>query len=140
MPASRSSTWASTSAPSLGPIVTGRRRPTAGWRAGFAAGGVGMVFGLVQFKVFAALPRQRRPHAAGATPSQQRVARWIGVAWSCVVVVIVALAVSSATRAINPRCAFDSCDRAMIALAVGYFAYMFFFAGLDDHRAASAWA
>ena len=82
--ASPSSTWASTSAPSSGPIVCGylAESPRWGWHYGFGAAGVGMVLGLALYLAFKArylpgigLPPARVPPARRRRRRRRRARR-----------------------------------------------------------------
>ena len=77
-PASRSSTWASTSARSSRPLITGVLGERVGWHWGFGAAGVGMLIGVITYRLRApktlgsigtrtvddATPREHRAGAA----------------------------------------------------------------------------
>jgi POT family proton-dependent oligopeptide transporter len=103
-----------------------------GWRFGFAAPAVGMLFGLIQF----ALTKQYlglaglTPEAAKNDPAGTRKA-WIAVAIITVVLVALSVAAIAGVLRIDPVELLESSFWAMVVFAAGYFAYLLFFAGLD---------
>jgi POT family proton-dependent oligopeptide transporter len=119
----------------LGPIVTGLLAQHFGWRAGFAAGGVLMAFGLIQYKVF-----QRHLGNAGLHVSGARSDTEVGNtrrSWALVgalVAAIVALYVLALTGVIviNPLRVAQLTGFVLAAVAIGYFGYMFLLARLTS--------
>jgi POT family proton-dependent oligopeptide transporter len=98
-----------------------------GWHPGFALPAIGMLFGVVQFlatRHFLGGHGRERP--AGATRGS-----WVPVI--VLVAAIVALAVLALTGAvqIDPIAVGAGATWALVALALGYFAYLGFFAGLQ---------
>ena len=113
----------------LGPLVCSSLGEKLNWHYGFTAAGVGMVLGLVQFHF-------TRHHlgAAGRAPGHRSisVARdWtlIGVALG-VLALIVVLAMTG-LLVINPLRLGKFTVWMILAMAIGYFAWAFLFAGLD---------
>ena len=85
-PGSRSSTWGSTSAPSSRRWSAATSGRAINWHLGFAAAGVGMVLGLIQYLAGRQVPRRRRPapdagRLAAARPPRCGAARRSGAAW-----------------------------------------------------------
>ncbi len=127
----------------IGPIVTGLLAQTAGRRWGFFAAAVGMALGLVQF----ALTRKYLGEA-GLHPRTHEgtvVARGFGPQWWWVIGGVGALAVVVAlvwTGAIPVDAVSLSRNTAVliVTMAVAYFAYLLFFAGLDAAERRRVWA
>ena len=115
----------------LGPLVTGGLRSSLGYHYGFGAAGIGMIAGIVWYTTRA----KRTLGPIGAQPrgneSQQRVVKLTVALFAVVVLGVIGLA-SAGIITINPKTVAGS----MVALEVGaallYFAYLFFFAGLDS--------
>jgi POT family proton-dependent oligopeptide transporter len=114
----------------LGPLVTGFLRDRAGYHYGFGAAGVGMIAGIIWYTIRS----KRTLGPIGGQPrgneSQQRVVKITVALIAAVTIAIIALA-SAGIITISPTAVANS----MVALEVGaallYFAYLFFFAGLD---------
>ena len=70
--ASRSSTWASTSARCLGPLVAGYLAQRVDWHIGFACAGVGMALGVVQYVLGRKRLRRRRSTRLAQKPQRRR--------------------------------------------------------------------
>jgi POT family proton-dependent oligopeptide transporter len=102
--------------------------PRLGWSLAFALPAIGMALGLLQFHF-----TKRYLAGAGETPAGAVHGRasWtpilIGVA---VIVLIVALAMGGVIE-IDPVAVSETASWVIAAGALGYFAYLFFFAGLD---------
>jgi POT family proton-dependent oligopeptide transporter len=102
-----------------------------GWRAGFAAPAVGMLFGLIQFAA-------TRHHlgAAGIAPGAPQSASGNRMPWAWVIGITVVLA-GIAVAAIlglfrlDPIQLLDWSFWTMVAFTVGYFGYLLSFAGLQ---------
>lgn len=101
-----------------------------GWRFGFALPAVGMALGLAQFAI-----TRRHLGTAGLEPAgaaTQGRASWtpivIGVA---VVLGVVALALTG-TITLDPIAINSKASYVIAAFAIGYFVYLYFFAGLDS--------
>jgi len=112
------------------PIVTGLLSEKYGWHWGFGAAGVGMLIGLITYRIRA--PRNLGP--IGALPSAdaagQRRVRNI-VIGAAVVIALVVLAAMNGLFTINPRVVAERMTIVIGAMAVLYFGYLFFFAGLN---------
>ncbi|MEO8193918.1 MAG: peptide MFS transporter [Gemmatimonadales bacterium] len=114
----------------IAPLITGYLGERVGWHWGFGAAGVGMLVGLITFRL--------RAHDTlgpiGATPSspveeQNRVKKYamIGLGLIAVVVTMAMLGVFT----INPVSIAKNMRNVMLAMAVLYFIYLFLFAGLS---------
>jgi POT family proton-dependent oligopeptide transporter len=109
----------------LGPVVVPLIAVAFGWRYGFGACAVGMVLGVAQFL----WTRHLLGGAGGAVAPSQRAS------WTPIVVLLALLAagvVAAASGAmhIDPALLGASASWAVSFLAVGYFVYLIFFAGL----------
>lgn len=104
-----------------------------GWRAGFAAPALGMAVGLAQF----ALTRHYlgaagvTPGASQANPAANRRA-WAGFIAVTVAIGAICVAAILGMVTIDPVELLDGSFWVMAIFAVGYFAYMLFFAGLNS--------
>ncbi|MCZ8130979.1 MAG: peptide MFS transporter [Steroidobacteraceae bacterium] len=127
----------------IGPIVTGLLAQSAGRRWGFLAAAVGMALGLVQF----ALTRKYLGDA-GLHPRAHDgrvLARGFGPQWYWVIGGLAALTVLIAliwAGVIGVDAVSLSRNTAVliVAMAVVYFAYLLFFAGLDRAERNRIWA
>ena len=103
-----------------------------GWRIGFGAPALGMAFGLVQFVL-----TRHFLGLAGVSPGIQNVsASSTRNSWTAVVVLTIlfmgiAVAAILGYVSIDPNTLLTGSFWAMVLFAIGYFAYLLFFAGLD---------
>jgi POT family proton-dependent oligopeptide transporter len=113
----------------LGPLVCSTLGEKLNWHYGFAAAGVGMVLGLIQYRVTAR-------HLGGAGQQPTRAKRgsqrdWLmlqaGVAALGVVVVLGMMRLIT----FNPISLAQSTSTVIVAIAFLHFGYMFLFCGLD---------
>lgn len=113
----------------LGPLVCSFLGEKINWRLGFAAAGVGMVLGLVQFQItrrhLGEAGRQPVPRQTGATRDWGIVAAAVGC------IALLYLLVRAGVLQIDPRMLASYTAYFIIAIAVIYFAALFLFAGLD---------
>jgi POT family proton-dependent oligopeptide transporter len=113
----------------IAPIITGFLGEQVGWHFGFGAAGVGMLIGLIWY-------RMRSPETLGpigiqasAGPEEQnrvRMITLIGVGLILLVAVLGMLGVYT----VDPTTVARRMRDVMLAMAVLYFAYLFFLAGL----------
>ena len=119
----------------LGSLIPGWLGERVDWHWGFASAGFGMVLGLITFRM--ASPRTLGPigFRANGTIDEQRRVRSIALALLGVVAVVVVLAMAGVIR-INAVKVAENFAVIILALALVYFAYLFFFAGLtgDDKK------
>lgn len=114
----------------IGPLITAWLAQRYGWRAGFLAAGIGMLFGVVQFLV----TRHRlgnagaQPHlAAGADPATAW--KWL-LLGAAVAVALIALPFLGVVE-VSPVRLQSAGIYVIVGMAALYFAYLLFFAGLD---------
>lgn len=113
----------------VAPLITGFLGERVGWHWGFGAAGVGMLIGLITYRL-------RGPGTLGpiglepaAGPEERRRVRTIAAAGAAVIVLIVAAAMTGVFT-INPVAVASRMRDVMLAMAVAYFIYLFLFAGL----------
>ena len=117
----------------LGSLATPWLAQQYGWRAGFAGAAVAMALGLVQFR----LTRQHLgeaglrapPHDAAAQAADRR--HWRALAAVGAVLAGLVTLVASGVVTIDPTRVARWTALAILAVAVGYFVYLLFLAGLD---------
>ena len=117
----------------LAPLVTGWLGERVDWHWGFGAAGIGMLFGLITFRL-------RAPNTLGpiglkpnGTPEEQRRVRAISFGLLGVIAVLVLLAMAGVLR-INAIAVAQNLTAIILGLALLYFAYLFFFAGLAGNE------
>jgi POT family proton-dependent oligopeptide transporter len=118
----------------LGPIVTGWLAVNYGWRPAFAAGGVLMALGLVQYKLFGHHLGAAGLHTSSAHGDHDANATkrgWFTVGALVAGILVVYLLVLGGVIPVNPLTLAQLTGAVLVSVAVAYFAYMFFFAGLD---------
>jgi proton-dependent oligopeptide transporter, POT family len=114
----------------LVPIVAAK----FGWSVGFALPALGMLFGLIQFRLTRGYLAE-----SGAAPPGKRATWWPVIAFVAIIAVIAALAFTGRMK-FNPVEISLTANWAMVALAAGYFAYLLWFAGLDRTEHNRVWA
>jgi proton-dependent oligopeptide transporter, POT family len=118
----------------LGPIITGLLRESLGWRPAFAAGAIGMALGLVQYKLWADHLGDAglRTSAARGTATPDSLKRgWMTVTAMCVAIFVAYLLVLLGVVTVNPLTLAQVTGGVLVTVAVAYFGYMFFGAGLN---------
>ena len=113
----------------IGPMVCGWLATTLGWHWGFGAAGVGMVLGLVQFKL-----SRRLLAGAGVergNPKPLHGVEQFGLIGSIVAVVLVVALGMAGVLKFNPAAIAKVMAYVILAIAVLYFAWVFLFAGLN---------
>ncbi|MCY7378531.1 MAG: peptide MFS transporter [Gemmatimonadaceae bacterium] len=113
----------------IAPLITGFLGERVGWHWGFGAAGVGMLIGLLTFRMRA----QDTLGPIGTTPAgtvaeQQRV-RTITLGSLVVIALLVVLAMMGVIT-VQPLAIANMMKNIILAMAVLYFAYLFLFAGL----------
>ncbi len=117
----------------IAPLITGYLGERVGWHWGFGAAGVGMLIGLLLFRTRAKStlgPLGLHPTADVA--EQQRVKKW-ALGSVALVFAIVLLAMTGAFT-INPVAVAANMSIAMLIMAILYFGYIFFGAGLSGNE------
>jgi POT family proton-dependent oligopeptide transporter len=118
----------------LGPLLTGWLAVTYGWRPAFAAGGVLMLLGLAQYKLFGHHLGKAGLHVAGShgEHSADYVKRgWRTVGALAAGIVLLYALVLSGVIPVDPLQLAQFTGGVLAAIAIGYFAYMFLLAPLN---------
>jgi proton-dependent oligopeptide transporter, POT family len=125
----------------LGPLVCGTLGQSAsfGWHWGFAAAGVGMMFGLIQYRLTRQYLGEAGLHPAGsgdpAVDARKRRSGWILVgAGVAAIVVVTVLGITGGVR-MDPVEISEQSTKLIVGLAVAFFAYVLLFGKLtSDER------
>jgi POT family proton-dependent oligopeptide transporter len=118
----------------VAPLITGLLGERVGWHWGFGAAGVGMLAGLITFRLRAGPTLGAIGIAPTSTPDQQRRARTVALVALAVIALVVVLGMLGILR-IDPRAVAGAMRNVILAAALLYFVYLFLFAGLDgDER------
>lgn len=121
----------------LGPLVCGTlgQSPQFGWHYGFAAAGVGMLFGVVQFWLTRSYLGEAGLHPAStgdtARDAEMRRKGWIGVFIAMLAVAVVVALGFSGALTFDPVRIAQQTTALIVIMAISYFAYVLFFGGLD---------
>ena len=113
------------------PLITGALGERVGWHFGFGAAGVGMLLGLITFRLRAPTTLGSIGLAPNASPEEQRRVRLITFVGVVAIFLTVILA-SLGTLAINPVSLAEKMSVIVATMALLYFGYLFFFAGLTS--------
>jgi POT family proton-dependent oligopeptide transporter len=98
-----------------------------GWHAGFALPAIGMLFGLIQFVV----TRRYLGTCGARIEADAQRGSWIPIILLGIAIAAVAILAVGGTLTINATAVSTVATWLMSALALGYFAYLLFFAGLE---------
>lgn len=119
----------------IAPLITGYLGERVGWHFGFGAAGIGMVIGLITYKL-------RAPKTLGSIglnphvgPAETAKAKKYLISGIVAIVLVVMLAMTGAVE-INPVSLAQKMTIVIIATALLYFAYLFVVGGLtgDEKR------
>lgn len=115
-----------------GPLISGWLGENIDWHYGFGAAGVGMVIGLIQYRIMRPKLGEAGlyPHAAGLSPAAVRMS-WAGIGAFCVLLTV--LLVLGLTETVHyPAVALAHGTKYfIITIAAIFFGYVLFFGGLD---------
>ncbi|HET7585476.1 MAG TPA: peptide MFS transporter [Gemmatimonadaceae bacterium] len=117
----------------IAPLITNGLGEKVAWHLGFGVAGLGMVIGLIVFRVRAKRtlgPIGKQP--SGDERSQRRV-RNISFAILIAFALLVVLAVTG-VLSVNPVAIAERMTAVYLALVLLYFGYLFFFAGLTTNE------
>jgi proton-dependent oligopeptide transporter, POT family len=118
----------------IAPFITSSLGERVSWHLGFGAAGVGMLIGLITFRMRAGATLGAIGVAPSGSPDQQRQARTIALGILSVIAFVVLLAMLGVIH-IEPRAVAGAMTYVILAMALAYFVYLFLFAGLDgDER------
>ena len=113
----------------LAPLITGYLGERVGWHYGFGAAGVGMVIGLITFKMRQDDTLGSIGESPNATRAEQTNVKWVVGGFLVALFGLVILA-SVGLFAINAVWVAERMSMVMLTLALLYFAYLFFAGGL----------
>ena len=114
----------------VAPFLTGALGERVGWHWGFGVAGVGMLIGLLTYRARASRTLGTIRLRPSAGESQQRQVRNMTFGALALVAIVVVLAMAGMIP-INPVAIAEKMTVVIGVLAVAYFTYLFFFAGLD---------
>jgi len=114
----------------LGPLVTGLLRDKAGYHYGFGAAGVGMLAGVITYRLRAKGTLGPIGTKVSGTPSQQRTVKMFVSAFAIAIIAVIGLA-SAGILTISPKAVAHSMVYLEVGAAALYFVYLFLFAGLN---------
>ena len=112
------------------PLITGFLRVQYGWHIGFGAAGVGMLIGLITFRIRAKDTLGDLGTMATGTPAQQQTALMFLWGLATVIAAVIVL-VMTGVMPFNPLVVAPWMAKVIAAMALTYFAYLFFGAGLS---------
>ncbi|MGQ0814142.1 MAG: peptide MFS transporter [Gemmatimonadota bacterium] len=113
----------------LAPLITGLLGEKVGWHYGFGAAGVGMVAGLITFRLRAGNTLGTMGLQPSGTPAQQRTVKLATGIFLGLVALLVVLAMSGAVT-IDAIAIAQRMTAVMLTMALLYFAYLVFLAKL----------
>jgi proton-dependent oligopeptide transporter, POT family len=114
----------------IAPLITGYLGERVGWHYGFGAAGVGMVIGLVTYKLRAPQTLGEIGLEPSAGPEEQRrVKMYVGLGVGAIIALVL-MALAGVFTINAPALAARMRD-VVLAMVALYFLYLFFLAGLD---------
>ena len=113
----------------IGPLVCSLLGEKVNWHYGFGAAGIGMVLGLIQFRLTRGWLGEAGTRRGDERPLHP-LERFGLIGAIAAVVLIVGLGMSGALK-FNPVSIADAMKWVLIAIGGSYFLYLFFLAGLD---------
>jgi POT family proton-dependent oligopeptide transporter len=113
----------------IGPLICGFFAKQIDWHYGFAAAGVGMVLGLIQYRLFARHLGDAGKRINSAQPTSRNDWALLGLGLAILISVIVL--VLTGIIEIDPDWLAERTSYVIISMAVLYFAYLFSFGKLD---------
>jgi POT family proton-dependent oligopeptide transporter len=115
------------------PLITGFLGERVGWHYGFGAAGVGMVIGLITYRIRAGETLGPLGVLPSGTPEQQRTVKNVTMLLLALIGLVMLLTMTGALT-INAISVGNRMRDVMVATAVAYFGYLFLFAGLDPNE------
>jgi POT family proton-dependent oligopeptide transporter len=115
----------------LAPLITGYLGERVGWHYGFGAAGVGMVCGLITFRLRQKSTLGNMGVAASGTPDQKRLVKRVVGTGVGLIFGVISLAMLGVFT-IDAVAVAERMSVVILAMALLYFAYLFFFAGLTS--------
>jgi POT family proton-dependent oligopeptide transporter len=114
----------------IAPLITGYLGERIGWHLGFGAAGVGMLIGLITYRLRAADTLGPLGVLPSGTPEQQRTVKNVTMVLIGLIALVMLLTMTGALT-INPIVVGERMAYIMLGTAVLYFGYLFVFAGLN---------
>jgi POT family proton-dependent oligopeptide transporter len=115
----------------VAPLITGYLGEKVGWHLGFGAAGIGMLIGLVTYRLRATPTLgDIGTTPASADPREHRRVKMWSLAGVAVIVLLVALTMSGMVH-LNPVTMAQKMSVVIVGLALVYFIYLFVAGGLD---------
>ncbi|HUQ47994.1 MAG TPA: peptide MFS transporter [Gemmatimonadaceae bacterium] len=113
----------------IAPLVTGYLGERVGWHWGFGAAGLGMLVGLITFRLRQNDTLGPLGVSAAGTPEQQNKVRTYAMIGLGILALVVAMAMMGVFT-VNPVAVATQMKNVMLGMAILYFLYLFFGAGL----------
>ena len=117
----------------IAPLITGYLGERVGWHYGFGAAGVGMLIGLVTYRMRANETLGPLGVLPSGTPEQQQTVKRVTMVGAALVALVMLLTMTGAL-AFDPVAVGSRMRDLMVITAVLYFGYLFFLAGLDTNE------
>ena len=117
----------------IAPLITGALGERVGWHYGFGAAGVGMIIGLITYRLRAAATLGPLGVMPSGTPQQQRTVKNATMVLLALIGLLMLLTMTGSLT-INPISVGNRMRDVMVVTAVAYFGYLFLFAGLDANE------
>lgn len=113
----------------IGPFICGTLGERVNWHYGFGSAGVGMVLGLIQYRLLSGKLGEAglRPGNAGQVNAVQKV---IGIGAVAAIVLVVILGIARVIR-FDPVAMAQGTTAVLVGIAVVFFGGVLFFGGLD---------
>lgn len=113
----------------IAPLITGYLGERVGWHWGFGAAGLGMIIGVIMFKLRMKPTLGPIGATSNATPAEQAKVKRMVFAGVAAIAIVVLLTMFGVIH-INPVALAERMGAILLGLAILYFIYMFFFAGI----------
>jgi len=117
----------------IAPLITGALGERVGWHYGFGAAGVGMLIGLITYRMRANATLGPLGVLPSGTPEQQRTVKNVTMLLLALIALVMLLTMTGSLT-INAVSVASRMRDVMVATAVAYFGYLFLFAGLDTNE------
>ena len=117
----------------IAPLITGYLGERVGWHYGFGAAGVGMLIGLITYRMRAGETLGPLGVLPSGTPEQQRTVKNATMLGAGLIVLVMLLTMTG-SLSFDPVAVGGRMRDVMLGVAVLYFGYLFFFAGLDGNE------
>ena len=115
----------------LGPLICGYLGEEVNWHAGFGAAGVGMVFGVFQYRFSANRLGEAGLHSSAPKVDSAGMDKaWYPVIGGCLIVVLVVVLGLTGTLEFNALALAQSTTFVIVGLAFAFFVYIFAFGKL----------